>query len=56
MFKRLPKDMEIYASFYQLVGNDATDLLNEKKPIKIAEDQTGKVTFFELTEVKISNP
>ena len=47
--------MKITASFFQLIGNDGTDLLNELNPIKIGEDKFGKVEYLGLKEFDINN-
>jgi hypothetical protein len=40
-------------SFFQILGNDSSDLLNEKSAIKIGEDKFGQVEILNLREVLI---
>ena len=45
----------IMVSFFQLVGNVSTDLLDNKKPFMIGEDHLGRVQYKDLTEIEITS-
>ena len=41
-------NIKMTASFFQLIGNDSTDLLNDLNPFKIGEDKFGRVEMLGL--------
>ncbi|KAJ3241453.1 hypothetical protein HDU81_000505 [Chytriomyces hyalinus] len=49
-------DFEFHASFFELLGNKATDLLNYPNELTILEDVQGQVQVKDLAEQKITSP
>lgn len=45
--------MELYLSIFEILGNDATDLLSDNSKIDILEDKFGHVNVVNTKEVKI---
>ena len=49
-------NLKFHVSFFELLGNDATDLLDEgedKRRVEIAEDQFGKIVTRNASEVAV---
>ena len=46
---------KIMVSFFQLVGNVSTDLLDNKKQFMIGEDHLGRVQYKDLTEKEVTS-
>ena len=48
-------NIKITTSHFQLIGNEATDLLNDLKTFKIGEDKMGRIEMTGLKEVEITS-
>lgn len=48
------RKLQIFVSFFELLGKNASDLLNEKKPIAILEDKFGEIQLSGILEKQVS--
>ena len=58
MFSEDRSHLKFHVSFFELLGNDASDLLDadaEHKKVDIAEDQFGKIVTRNASEVSVES-
>ena len=48
--------LQIFASFIQLIGNEASDLLNDNQTVMVGENKFGKVEIQGAREIEINHP
>lgn len=51
----IPTNYKLFVSFFQLVGNVSSDLLDNKKEFMIGEDHLGRVTYKDLKEMEVTS-
>lgn len=49
-------NLKITANFFQLIGNDPTDLANDLQPVKMGENLMGRLKYLGLTDLDITEP
>jgi hypothetical protein len=48
-------NMKITANFFQLIGDNPTDLANDLNPFKIGEDKMGRLIYLGLNDIEITS-
>jgi hypothetical protein len=48
-------NMKITANFFQLIGDNPTDLANDLNPFRIGEDKMGNLIYLGLTDIEITS-
>jgi hypothetical protein len=49
-------NMKIIANFFQLIGDNPTDLANDLETFRIGEDKMGRLLYLGIKDIEITSP